>query len=152
MILPVRRETLIIPEQREAVLKRLRANTGAARRSDPDNKTFMGRVKENQIQISLQVNRPENFIPQISGVFEETSTGCILFLKYTLLFSSRMFVIFWSLTSLFFAIGLWYFNSNFWLAMGATVALAMNIIVTHANFQRQYKRSRQKLHEILYNF
>lgn len=151
MILPVRRETLIIPQEKETVMARLGENINSGRRSEQGEKLFTGSLKEGKLQISLQINRPENFIPQINGHFEESTTGCILFLKYTLIFSSRMFVVFWSITAFLFAFFLWFMSSNFWLGLAAACALALNIIVTQANFQRQYKRSREALHGVLFN-
>ncbi len=151
MILPIRRETVVLVHPPEAVVDRLRAVTKQGRRDglSTSQGLFMGKISDHAFDITRILDRPENFLPQINGTIEETSSGSILFLKYTLQFSSKMFVTFWSLTSAFFAIFLWFIQSNFWLGLGAVCALAVNLIVTHVNFQRQYLISRKLLHQLL---
>ena len=149
MILPLRKETLVLELSSEEAADRLRYVT-AKRSGKPDRPiTFVGRVDPEGFNITRYLSRPENFMPQIEGRFEAAGQGSILYLRYTLQFSSRMFVIFWTVTTLMFALFIWFIYTRWQLGAISLAVLLFNIVFTHISFQRQYKRSRQALLRVL---
>ena len=150
MILPVRKETIVLSESSEEVIQKIGYVTGKKRGGQVERPVlFVGNVGSGTFSITRHLSRPENFMPLIQGRFEETSNGCILFLRYTLQFSSRMFVVFWTVTTLLFAVFLWFIMSNAQLALTAMAVLILNVAFSHFNFHRQYKKARQALMEVI---
>ena len=151
MIVPVVKETIVSPLSAEEVHTRLQTivKRGRSTRWNPEEHLFMGKLKPNQFDISRILIRPENFMPRIQGRIEESSKGSILFLRYTLEFSTRMFYIFWSLSALFFALFLWFYETHLYMSIFALVALIANILITHINFHRHKTKSRKLLLSVL---
>lgn len=151
MILPLRKETYVTSIKSDNLIEIISGATGKNRSDISDNgdMLFLGNVKENSFQITRRLDRPENFIPQINGDIESSSTGSIMFLRYTLQFSSKMFVVFWTVTTLMFALFLWFIQTNMKLGLVSLGALVFNILVTHVNFDRQFKKSRKVLMDLL---
>lgn len=153
MILPIVRETVVSAHSADKIKENLRKvilpgkRIGLAR----EGYLFTGSIKENAFDITRIISRPENFMPQVQGKIETTSSGCIIFLKYTLQFSSRMFVVFWSLSTLFFALFLWFLQLDVFLGLGAMVAMILNLAITHINFRRKLKTTRQTLYYVINN-
>jgi hypothetical protein len=65
-----------------------------------DDQYFNGRIQETRFLISRKIKSPENFLPLIKGRVEPTRNGSILFLEYSLFFSTRIFLGFWTLLTL----------------------------------------------------
>lgn len=65
-----------------------------------DDRYFNGRIQETRFLISRKIKSPENFLPLIKGRVEPTRNGSILFLEYSLFFSTRIFLGFWTLLTL----------------------------------------------------
>lgn len=65
-----------------------------------DERYFNGRIQETNFLISRKIKSPENFLPLIRGRIEPTRNGSILFLEYSLFFSTRLFLGFWTLLTL----------------------------------------------------
>ena len=149
MILPLRRETIVLDMDSEDALARVQYATGKRQGKLDRPVTFVGKVTDTGFNISRYLSRPENFMPQIQGTIESTNQGSILFLKYTLQFSSRMFVIFWTITTLMFALFLWYIHTRWHLGAISLAVLVLNIVFTHISFQRQYRISREALLRVL---
>ena len=149
MILPLRKETLVLELSVSEAADRLRYVTGK-RSSKPDRPViFVGRVDDERFNITRYLSRPENYMPQVEGKFESTSKGSILFLRYTLQFSSRMFVVFWTVTTLMFAMFLWFVQTRWQLAVISLAVLVFNVVFTHISFHRQYRRSREAIMKVL---
>ncbi len=151
MILPVRKETLVLQDTPEEAIDKIRYVTGKRTGGKFQERPvkFVGQVGKSSFNITRFLNRPENFMPMIQGSIEPVARGSILSLKYTLQFSSRMFVIFWTVTALLFAVFLWFIQSNWKLGLFALGFLVLNMVITHVNFQRQFVRSREILMEVL---
>ena len=149
MILPLRRETLVLETDVEEVLDRLRYATGKRQGKLDRPVVFVGKVTEDGFNITRYLNRAENFMPQIQGSIESSKKGSILFLKYSLQFSSRMFVVFWTITTLMFALFLWYIHTKWQLGAISLAVLIFNVAFTHISFHRQYLRSRKALMRVL---
>ena len=73
----------------------------------------------------------------------------VLFLKYTLEFSTRMFIVFWTVTVSCFAVFLWFLKSEVWLGLLAALVIVINIFISRICFKRQLKRTRKLLLQIL---
>ena len=151
MILPVRKETILLTESPEDFTDRLKYVTGKRKTGDYRERPvkFIGKGEEAGWAITRFVTRPENFMPLVQGKLEHVSRGCLLSIRYTLQFSSRMFVVFWTITTLLFAIFLWFIQSDVRLGLIALGFLLLNIVVTHLNFQRQYRQTRKILMDVI---
>lgn len=151
MILPIVRETRVFSIPPHQIMEALKNNVRKGKRmSHPEaSEPFMGTVGQREFNITRILNRPENFMPLVQGRIEDAGEGSIIFIKYTLQFSSRMFVAFWSVTTFFFAIFLWFLQSEPLLGLVSMAAMILNILITHVNFRRQLNITRKLLYQIL---
>jgi hypothetical protein len=155
ILLPIKRETIVLPFSAEEVEKKLWLSIFPVKpgESMPDKSDelflFNGWVKNRKFRISRRVRTPENFLPLMKGNIEETSLGSLLFIQYSLFFSSIFFLIFWSVVTFLLTFFFVYFYGiilygviSFCLGIG-------NYVVAVANFNIQVKKSKMLLEEIL---
>lgn len=109
---------------------------------------FNGFFKENEFRIFKSLQAPQNFIPLVIGRIEPTSGGCILFITYTLFFSTRMFLIFWTLICIGFVLFFSLVHQNIFMAVVAFVLGLINYLIAVAGFKMHLKKTRRELHEI----
>ncbi|ELR69959.1 fumarate hydratase [Fulvivirga imtechensis AK7] len=152
-IIPHKRETLILPFSANEVISRLSRATQPASLTAPkisdSHIRFIGQISRNSFKISRKINYPQNYLPIITGDIEESSRGCIIFVKYKLFFSSLMFFMFWTImTALIGAFFLIYPREYLYAAL-SFVSGAINYIVTVLNFHKQVKITREALDEVL---
>ena len=152
MFIPRKRETVVLPIKTDEVLIRLAAVTRAVSLLTKKGETqylFNGALSKGGFSISRLVDYPNNYIPLIKGRFEDSSRGCILFLRYDLFFSSMMFLVFWSALSILMSLFLFFMaleNTYALISLGGGVA---NYMVTLLNFKKQVRQSRQLLFDAL---
>lgn len=152
-IIPHKRETLILPFSANEVISRLSIVTQPASFTTSKNSNshirFVGQINHNSFKISRKINYPQNYLPIITGDIEESSRGCIIFLRYKLFFSSLMFFMFWTvMTALIGSFFLVYPKEYLYAAL-SFISGFINYIVTVLNFHKQVKISRQALDEAL---
>ena len=116
---------------------------------DTDEKIFNGKVTGNHFELSLIIKRPENFLPIVHGNIEATSTGSIVFLNYTLFFSTRMFLFFWSVVTILLAFYLIVIPAQYIYAIISFGTGILNYAVAVANFNIQVKKTHEKILEVL---
>ncbi len=153
-LLPNYSETLILPIEASHVEASLRSVTleedleySAVEKA---NLTFNGKVKGNGFQISLLLNYPDNYLPQVIGRLEPTSVGCILFLRYQLFFSSRAFLFFWTVITFLIAIFFYFFHEQTFYAFLSFVVGLGNYLFAFLAFEKRVKATREQLNKILY--
>ena len=148
--IPFISETLVLEGECAETAERIDDNT--RQRGDgieEGNRHFRGTVDESGFNISLDIREHANFIPLISGKLENTSSGCLLFLNYQMLWGSKIMVGFWSLMAILFALFFLYIHNEplyGWIALTIGVA---NYIITLWSFNRMVKRSRSQFLKVL---
>lgn len=153
MLIPKKTEILVLPTPSWELLKRLNYivyTTDDKQQEAAENEyhLFTGTIDQNAFVLSLKMKRPDNFIPLIKGNIEDTSKGSIVFLKYTLFKSTRMFLVFWTVLIFILAIILIVLQGKFWYASIALLASIANYAVTMINFGRKLKVSRDYLMKV----
>lgn len=154
MFLPQKTETLVLPSSSQEMLQRLErvVYTAEDKLNDVEEDelhVFTGTIFQNAFVISLKLKRPDNFIPIINGNIEDTSKGSIVFLKYRLFKSTKMFLLFWTAVIFILALLLILFQGKVWFAVIAILASIANYLVTVVNFNRKVKQSREYLMDVL---
>lgn len=154
-LLPLKNETLVLPIAAEDVEKKLWNTVFPVKAGEPmpdkmdELFLFNGWVKSRKFKISRRLKSPENFLPLMKGTIEETSLGSLLFIRYSLFFSSNVFLIFWSVITLFLTFFFIYFYGILLYAIIAFVLGVGNYVVALANFNIQVKKSRELLENVL---
>lgn len=152
--LPLKRETIVLPFSGKEVEEKLWLYVLPVKgEMIPDVKDdfflFNGWVKRGRFKISRKIKTPQNFLPLIYGEIEETSRGCLLFIRYSLFFSSNFFLIFWSIVTLFLTFFFIFFYDILLYALVAFFIGVGNYLIALANFNIQVKKSRAILYDIL---
>ncbi|MTI21878.1 hypothetical protein E1176_12670 [Fulvivirga sp. RKSG066] len=130
-------------------LKRLTCAPSLSKRDIDQRATFIGRVEQSTFRVSLKVDAPENFLPIIDGEIDETSMGCIVYLKFKLFFSSIMFLTLWSaICLLIFLFFLFIVHEKAYAITALLVGLA-NYFVTLFYFSKKVKESHNVLMQTL---
>ncbi len=139
---------MVLPVPMEKILTDLARVTRPVSLSVKKGETrylFNGSVERGRFIISRKVDYPNNYIPLITGWVEDSTRGCILFLKYRLFFSSLIFLIFWSVVCILLSLFLFFMAGETTYALIALAAGATNYVVTLMNFHKQYSLSRKLL-------
>ena len=146
-------ETIVMPLSAQEVEKKLYLVTKPPSVADsayvPSKAIFNGIVKEKTFIISTIITHPDNYNPLISGAIESTSVGCIIFIKYELFFSSRMFLTFWSIISLCLCLFLVFVLKAYAYGSTALIAGILNYTIVALNFRKRVFRCRSLLLETL---
>ena len=152
MLVPYKRETLVLPIPVSEVLFHLDRVTRPLSRSVKKGETqflFNGSVDQARFAISRRVDYPNNYIPLVKGHGEDSTRGCILFLEYSLFFSSLMFLVFWSAISVLLGLFLFFYAKETTYAVIALLAGITNYTVTLMNFRKQYAITKKLLFDAL---
>ncbi len=152
-LLPNRTEMLILPDEAEVVCGKLLLATRLIVNNElteaKDNHLFNGWIgKDFQFKISRRTRHPEHYLPLISGSIEPTSVGSIVFVKYSLFYSTALLFWIWmSLTltgSLVFSFG---FQEYLYGGVCALSGLLYYILLM-VNFGMQVKKDRETLNKL----
>ncbi|MGK7391527.1 MAG: hypothetical protein ACNS60_14325 [Candidatus Cyclobacteriaceae bacterium M2_1C_046] len=147
ILIPAKEETLVLPYSYEKVILRISLHLDT--QGDQPEKTFNGWIKPTTFKIIQKVRRPDNYIPLIIGKIEPTSKGCILFIKYRLLYSTRMFLVFWSILLILLSL---FFGLEHKVYLYASLALGigiLNYLIVYFNFKKKVKISHELLLKVL---
>lgn len=147
-IFPYYHETLVLPLASENVIQILLEQTFVKGVSLSANQKFTGIINSDSFRISEKISRPDNFIPLIKGKIEKTSKGSIIFTSYNLLFSTALFLSFWSIITLMLTlIFLFQFDQPIYSGI-SFAAFVFNYLFTAANFHRKVKSARQTFYSL----
>jgi len=102
-------------------------------------KPLMGWVKDRHFQVALRARRPNGFSPVATGRIENTSSGCLVFLDYQLMPSTRFYLSLWSLIALLSGIITAFHYKNLLLCLAALGILAFINGTAWANFHLHLK-------------
>lgn len=109
---------------------------------------FNGKIGSGSFRLSLAIDKPDSFLPMITGNIEETPKGCILFLRYRLFPSSSFFLVFWTVVTLTLAV-FFVFSQNPVYASFSLIACFANYYFAWNFFKRKIKISQEIFHRIL---
>lgn len=154
-LLPIKRETLVLPYEQEEVFRKLWKVSRPVRAKDPlpdvpeASFLFNGWVKKNQFKISRKIARPDNFLPVIAGTIEGTSKGSIVFLRYRMFFATIVFLIFWSFVTTLIALYFYFFEKIYLYATISFLLGILNYVIAVLNFKKQVKISSRTFKEAI---
>lgn len=151
-LLPNYQETFVLTQTQEVVTGKIKNTTTSKtllQNKESANYKFTGWIKGDRFRISLKITRPNNYIPLTIGRIDSTSSGCLVFVNYTLFPITKMFLIFWSLFLIIAGIIASYQYQS--VLYGGVSFLLLSIIhwITWSNFKIQLKTMRHALLEIL---
>jgi hypothetical protein len=154
-ILPLIRETLVLPFPENLVEKRLWEKTMPIKPGEEmadikdDEFLFDGWVKNGHFRISRKLKHPEIFMPILKGSIEPTSSGCIVFIRYRLSFSTAFLVIFWTIATLLIGLYFLLLEKIYGYAILSFLFGGINYWIAMVNFNMQSKKSSQVINQLL---
>ncbi|MGB3183158.1 MAG: hypothetical protein WBB45_17325 [Cyclobacteriaceae bacterium] len=154
-ILPQFTEMLILPYSEKEVRRRLYGvvyplshhQPMAAGKEDSDF-IFNGQVKKERFSISRRVRHSNSFLPLVNGKVEETRSGSIVYLSFSLFPSTKAFLWFWLAVSVLLTI-VFLLRKDF---LYSSLGLASGIfcyIVASVSFRRALRDTRNVLLPVL---
>ncbi|WP_291777962.1 hypothetical protein [Cecembia sp.] len=110
---------------------------------------FNGTLKKDSFRISLVITKADSFLPLIKGKLDDTPSGSILFLEYSLFPGSVFFLGFWSVVTilLFFFFGFTVEKPGFAL-ISIAIGVA-NYVFAWSHFKRKIKTSQRIFLDLL---
>lgn len=147
IFIPSKNETLVLPFDHPTVLHKLMKNIDSV--GDQRLMVFNGWIKTNTFKITQKIKRPDNFIPVVDGLIESSTKGSIIFLRYRLLFSTKMFLIFWSVLLLLLAIFFGVEKDSYYYAAIALLVGVVNYLIVYMNFKKKVKTTHELLLKVL---
>ncbi|MFC2124939.1 hypothetical protein ACFLU5_09025 [Bacteroidota bacterium] len=143
-------ETLVLEEACAMAIERIENNTRQKRDDiEEGDRIFRGIVNESGFKISLDIREHVNFLPLVSGRSEDTSSGCLLFLNFQMLWGSLVMVEFWSIIAILFTLFFMFIHNEPLYGWIALILGAGNYIITLLSFNRMVKRTRSQILEVL---
>lgn len=108
---------------------------------------FNGYLKGEEFKVSKKIGYPQNFLPQVTGNIEDTSSGCLVFLSFQLFPGTKFLFWLWFIVSLSIAI-LFLFKGNYFAFSVAIFLFLFNHIVTVSNFNLHYKDTLKTFYDV----
>ena len=145
---PFERETIVLPVngRRVAALIKEKTQTQA---EEAKGRIFKGIVHESQFTVTLRINRAQILIPQVHGDIEDTSAGCIVFLKYRFFPNTTFFLIFWTVVSFTLALVFLGPADNYLYGCLSLAFCIVNYLIALANFDVHLKHIKKALESVL---
>ncbi len=136
---------MIVPFKRETIISSLNTTEIKALLEISLKNDFNGTVSDEGFRLSKKVSYPNNYIPLVCGSLEPSSRGCIIIIRYTLFFSTKLFLVFWTSLCLLIGLFLLFELSELNYSLIAFGGALVNYLVTSANFNKQFKLTRKLL-------
>lgn len=95
VLVPTFHETIVLARSGKDIRGRLAAITSNDMPTPDSSFWFTGWVLKDRVRLILRVTRPGPYAPVVKGQIEETSTGCILFLRFSLMPNMEWMLRFW---------------------------------------------------------
>lgn len=144
-ILPEVSETLVVTHEWDVVLQRLNEATTQVEGLGNSSGILGGWIKDDRFQLMVRQRRPNSFMPLVDGRIDPTSNGCLIFLRYRLIPSTRMYLVAWTLITLVTGIFLGIHHNNIMLGVTSIVIIALIYGIAWANFIIHHR----PLHDII---
>jgi len=152
ILYPVTEKTIVSNLSSDELIRQLMLVTSAPALSKKDiepNSMFLGNISRDEFSISLKLNSPNNFIPLIKGIVDSTKQGSIVYLKYELFFSSKMFLVLWSFIGILITLFFLFVIKNHAYAAISIFFTALNYAITIFYFAKNVDESHSLLLEAL---
>lgn len=150
MILPIFKETLELPlnSSKLTEIVRISVKRGKSKSHQQSNLPFMGKINGETFELLRITEKELHHKTQVNGEVVEKEAGSTVYLKYTLNFSSIMFLIYWGLNLISFGTFLWFMKSEWVPVVIALTVLLLNLFFTHYSFRKELKVTRKLLLQI----
>lgn len=152
-ILPSARQTLVVALPWEETLARLAGATRPSARSvkevENPGAPFTGWVKADEFSVSISLQRPNSFVPLLTGKIEPTSGGCIVFMHYRLFPSTRIYLLFWTFFSAGIGTCIGYFVGYYSYALFGFGSAGLILWISWANFRIQQRKTSEAFARLL---
>lgn len=148
MLTPYFRETIVSPLRSEEVFRLLDREI-ASKKENKLDRAFNGFCSMTEFRLSRKVSYPNNYLPLMNGVIEDSGKGSIINIRYKLFPSTQAFLIFWTSLSLFIGLFVFFGLDRHMYGSLAILAGIANYLVSLFNFRKQLQLSRSLLFSIL---
>jgi hypothetical protein len=142
------RETIVSSAKAANIIALLTTETKSEASAGKDF-AFTGLVYEKSFRVSVNVAKPQNFIPLAEGTVDQTSTGSLILVKYRLFPSTRFFLIFWCLLTFLLALVFLGPGKNYLYGCLSLAGCIANYLIALANFGVHLKQTQKALHRVL---
>lgn len=99
-LLPEANEMLVVAHDLEVVIDRLNVATVQVDVLGRSTAKLAGWILNDHFQLMVRQRRPNSFMPVVDGKIDPTSIGCLIFLRYRLMPSTRIFLMLWTCITL----------------------------------------------------
>jgi hypothetical protein len=145
-LVPSFRETIVLPRSGKEIRERLAAVTSNTVIQEPgDQPWFTGWVLEDRMRLALRANRPGPYAPVAQGKLEETSGGCILFMRFSLLPNMEWMLRFWYAVLLVGGLSFTYVTRQPMAAIAGLMIAVFIYLVVRSNFYLHLKPLRDAI-------
>ncbi|MFM7628766.1 MAG: hypothetical protein ACKO44_04555 [Algoriphagus sp.] len=158
-LLPFRSETLVSALSKEAIQSKLaRVTHYALEKSNKGDNAyrlgsqmlFNGQVGDGTFRISRILRKGDTFLPLISGRVEATPRGSLIFLRYGMFPSARLFLLFWTFLLLALAVAYGMGLQQVGKGLVCFALSGLNYGLALFFFHRQVRRSRELFLEVIH--
>ncbi|NMM47036.1 hypothetical protein [Marinigracilibium pacificum] len=152
-IFPAKNETIVSSHNAQNVISLLKRRTYNIELEETDESSvsylFQGVIKKDSFRISKKTLKAENFNPLLIGNVENTSSGSIIFIKYRLMQSTKIFFAFWTSIAIILSLIFVFVKCNYLHAAFAFLLGLGNYLITLVNFNMHSEKARQSLTRVL---
>ena len=149
-LVPSFRETIVLPRSGKEIRERLAAVTSNTVIQEPRNQPwFTGWVLEDRMRLALRGKRPGPYAPIAKGHLEETSSGCILFLRFSLLPHMEWLLRFWYAVLLVGGLGSTYLTRHPLAAVAGGLSAVLIYFIVRSNFYLHLRPLREAIHRAI---
>lgn len=153
-VFPNHTEILVSSLSKSEVLNRLEAVTRdpnflAYEAGQNQGYFFNGTLQKSGFSISQVIHKADSFLPLIQGKIEDTPSGSILFLNYSLFPGSIFFLAFWSVVTILLALFFGFIAHRYAFATASILLGLGNYIFAWTHFKRKILLSKKIFHELL---
>lgn len=149
-LVPTFHETIVLPRSGQAIRERLAAITSNTVAPNPGEQPwFTGWVLEDRMRLSLRARRPGPYAPMAKGTLEETSSGCILFLRFSLFPNMEWMLRFWYAVLLVGSLTFSYLTRQPLAITGGLLPAVLIYFIVRSNFYLHLRPLRETIHRAL---
>lgn len=121
------------------------------RYQDLKGKLFSGNILANEFTVSRILRTQNVFIPIVKGRIEDSKKGCIVFLKFNMLKSPIMLLVFWTILCILLAVFFFFVQNMPYYAFFSLFFVFFNYTVAMLNFNKEVEHTKNLLQQIFNN-
>lgn len=146
-LIPFESETIVSSASKASVISLIESTTDD-RSSLNAMMVFTGKVHESSFKVSLNITKPQSFIPLIEGTVDQTSSGSLIFVKYRFFPGTIFFLSFWSLITVLMAVIFFGPAENYLYGSLSLLGCIANYLIAMANFDVHLTHTKKALHKV----